>query len=94
MKLNFIFSMTFQVLEMKNLQNAKLCRRTNSSVSFKFGAQNLLVSQVGDVPLSRLKKCIFFFFLENDSQVILSTSKCFKMTPYGIKMHLESNKLQ
>jgi hypothetical protein len=33
------------------------------------------------------------FFLENYSQVILSTSKCFKMTPYAIKMHLESIKL-
>jgi hypothetical protein len=26
--------------------------------------------------------------------VILFTSKCFKMTPYAIKMHLESIKLQ
>jgi hypothetical protein len=34
-------------------------------------------------------------FLENDPpQVILSTSKCFKMTPYAIKMHLEAIKLQ
>jgi hypothetical protein len=32
--------------------------------------------------------------LESDPQVILSTSKCFKMTPYAIKMHLESIKLQ
>jgi hypothetical protein len=28
------------------------------------------------------------------TQVILSTSKCFKMTPYAIKMHLESIKLK
>jgi hypothetical protein len=35
-----------------------------------------------------------YFFLEKDSQVILSASKCFKMTPYAIKMHLESIKLQ
>jgi hypothetical protein len=34
-----------------------------------------------------------FFFLENDPQAILSTSKYFKMTPYAIKMHLESIKL-
>jgi hypothetical protein len=30
----------------------------------------------------------------NCSVVILSTSKCFKMTPYALKMHLESIKLQ
>jgi hypothetical protein len=34
------------------------------------------------------------YLKKNDPQVILSTSKCFKMTPYAIKMHLESIKLQ
>jgi hypothetical protein len=53
----------------------------------------------GAIPLKggrpSLTKKMFYsnFFLEND-QVILSTSKCFKMTPYAMKIHLESIKFQ
>jgi hypothetical protein len=52
-------------------------------------------------PLSRRKGCQWTKRplkkkknLDNDPQVILSTSKCVKITPYAIKMHLESIKLQ